>query len=82
MGLQRIVTYLNGQGYVNRQFAKTYVRALVSKIEVGEKQIRISGPKDAIVHQAMSLDASGEFVPAFAQKWRTGEDSNPRPPDS
>lgn len=54
----------------NRQFAKAYVRTLVSKIEVGEKQIRISGPKDAIAHQAMSFAESGELVPAFAQEWR------------
>ena len=60
----------------NRQFAKAYVRTLVSKIEVGEKEIRISGPKDAIAHQAMSFAASGELVPAFAQEWRTQEDSN------
>tara|TARA_R110002051_G_scaffold6798_5_gene32289 strand:+ start:9586 stop:9753 length:168 start_codon:yes stop_codon:yes gene_type:complete len=46
----------------------------VSKIEVGEKQIIISGPKDAIAHQAMSFAASGELVPAFAQEWRTVSD--------
>ncbi|WP_146617220.1 hypothetical protein, partial [Hyphomonas pacifica] len=54
----------------NRQLAKAYVRTLVSKIEVGEKQIRISGPKDGIAYQAMPYAVSGELVPAFAQEWR------------
>ncbi|HRJ19899.1 MAG TPA: recombinase family protein [Bryobacteraceae bacterium] len=61
---------------VNRGFAKAYVQALVSEISVSAREIRISGPKAALAHSAVVFAKKGELVPAFAQEWRTQEDSN------
>lgn len=60
----------------NRGFAKAYVQALVSEISVSAREIRISGPKAALVHSAAVFAKKGELVPAFAQEWRTQEDLN------
>ncbi len=60
----------------NRGFARAYVQALVSRIEVSEREIRISGPKAAIAHSAALFATKGELVPALAQEWRTRRDSN------
>ena len=66
----------------NPAFAKAYIKALVSNVSVGKEQIKISGPKVAPAMHAGHFAARGELVPGFAQEWRSGEDSNPRPLDS
>lgn len=63
----------------NPTFARTYIRALVSDVTVSDSEIRISGPKAALLHQAALFAAKGELVPSFAQDWRTRRDSNPWP---
>ena len=65
----------------NRQFAKAYVAALISKIEVGRSEIKIRGPKSALAHQATSFATKGELVHIFAQEWRPLQDSNLQPSD-
>ena len=60
----------------SRGFARAYVQALVSRIEVSDREIRISGPKAAIARSAALFAKKGELVPALAQEWRTRRDSN------
>lgn len=60
----------------NRGFARAYVQALISRIEVSDREIRISGPKAALAHGAALFAKKGELVPALAQEWRTQEDLN------
>ncbi len=66
----------------NRAFARAYIQALVSDVTVSDREIRISGPKAALLHQAALFAAKGELVPTFAKDWRARSDSNARPPDS
>src|SRR5262249_44410371 len=63
-------------------FHKAYLGSIVDRVEVDNHEIRIIGRKD-LVEQA--VQATGSPVPgvrSFVRKWRTGQDSNPRPPDS
>ncbi len=60
----------------NRAFARAYVQTIVSEVTVSDDEIRIKGPKAALIEQASLFAAKGELVPSFAQQWRTREDSN------
>jgi site-specific DNA recombinase len=60
----------------NPGFARAYLRSLISKIEVANDQITITGSKIALASQACAFAGSGELVPTFAQEWRTRKDSN------
>lgn len=60
----------------NRAFARAYVQTIISKVTVSDHEIRIKGPKAALVEQASMFAAKGELVPSFAQQWRTRKDSN------
>lgn len=60
----------------NRAFARANVQALVSDVTVSDREVRISGPKAALLHQTAMFAAKGELVPSFAQEWRTRKDSN------
>lgn len=55
----------------NRAFARAYVHGLVSSVTLGDHEIRIEGPKAALLAQTAAFAASGELVPGFAQEWRT-----------
>lgn len=55
----------------NRAFARAYVQTIVSEVTVTDDEIRIKGPKAALVEQASLFAAKGELVPSFAQQWRT-----------
>ena len=60
---------------------RRYVRGLVSDIILNREKAIITGPNSAI---AASV-TSGEFdspVLTSIREWRTGQDSNPRPPES
>lgn len=58
----------------NRAFARTYVGTIVSEVVVSDDEIRIKGPKAALVEQAMLYSAKAELVPSFAQQWRTSKE--------
>lgn len=60
----------------NRAFARAYIQTLVSEVTVSDREIRIKGPKAALIEQATLFTARGELVPSFAQQWRTRRDSN------
>lgn len=62
----------------NIAFRKAYLRMFVGMVEVGDEEIRISGPTDALVLALESADdLSAGVVPSFVQDWRPGRDSNP-----
>ena len=55
----------------NVAFRKAYLRMFVGTVEVGDEEIRISGPTDALVHALESADdLSAGMVPSFVQEWR------------
>lgn len=58
----------------NRAFARAYVQALISDVTVSDREVRISGPKAALLHQTAMFTAKGELVPSFAQVWRTSKE--------
>ncbi|WP_049779347.1 recombinase family protein [Rhodomicrobium vannielii] len=65
------------------EFRQAYARLLMREVLVKDKEIRITGSK-AILARAASGEP-GQTPPAvlsFVREWRTGEDSNSRPPDS
>ena len=64
----------NGDG----AFRKAYLRLFVERIEVDDREIRISGSKAALargVSEAASLRKGA--VPSFVADWRPSGDSNP-----
>jgi hypothetical protein len=50
----------------NPAFRKSYLRTFIKRVEVGEKEIRISGPKAALLS---GLAADTGAVPSFAPEW-------------
>jgi site-specific DNA recombinase len=61
---------------------KAWIGAIIDRIEVDEGTTRIMGRKD-VLEQAVTN--GGQITPGVrtcVPKWRTGEDSNSRPPDS
>jgi site-specific DNA recombinase len=59
-------------------FRKAYLGAILDRIEVDDRVIRIIGQKD-VLEQAVARD--GTFTPgvrSFVRNWRRGRDSNPR----
>jgi site-specific DNA recombinase len=63
-----------------RPLQRRYVHGLVSEIVVNSERAVISGPKEAV---AAAITAPDQFgVRTSVREWRTGQDSNPRPPDS
>src|SRR5207249_2844068 len=63
-------------------FRKAYLRAIVDRIEVDDGAIRIVGRKDVLEQAVLADGGPAPGVRSFVRKWRTGQDSNPRPPDS
>ena len=71
------------QGRDNPAFRRAYLRLMLDKVVVGKDEIRISGPKAVLAHQlSAEKPLPPSLVPTFVDGWRTGKDSNPRPPDS
>jgi site-specific DNA recombinase len=64
------------------QFRKAYVGAIVDRIEVDDHEVRIVGRKDVLAQAVMANGGPMPGVRSFVRSWRTGQDSNPRPPDS
>jgi site-specific DNA recombinase len=63
-------------------FRKAYIGAIVDRIEVDEQLVRIIGQKDALERGVLRHNSPNFGVRSFVRGWRTGKDSNPRPPDS
>ena len=56
-----------------------YVRLLVDRVEVGDRNIRISGPNSALQRALIASQTPGGMVPKAERKWRARLDSNQRP---
>jgi site-specific DNA recombinase len=63
-------------------FRKAYLGSIIDRVEVDDRQIRIVGRKDVLERAIAADGAPVSGVRSFVRKWRTGQDSNPRPPDS
>lgn len=63
------------------QQQRRYVQGLVSDIVVEHERIVMRGSKAAIA-SAISSKSGPDGVLTSIREWRTGQDSNPRPPDS
>ncbi len=60
---------------------KAYLRAVVSRIEVGDENIRIIGEKTSL-EKTVSTTLKGQIpVSSLVRKWCTQLDSNQWPPD-
>ena len=68
---------LRGQASAAR---RDYIRLLVDRVEVGHREIRISGSKAALSRAAIGTPP--HLVPKAERKWCTRNDSNVRPSDS
>jgi site-specific DNA recombinase len=63
-------------------FRKAYLGTIIDRVEVDDDKIRIAGRKDVLEQAALAGGGPVPGVRRFARNWRTGEDSNSRPPDS
>ena len=60
------------------KFRKAYLRAFVSRIEVDDGEVRLSGPKTALYRGAEDPESLRKGpVPSFDREWRPLGDSNP-----
>ena len=62
-------------------FRKTYLGSLADRVEVDDSEIRIVG-RNVLERAILANGVPVPGVRSFVRKWRTGEDSNSRPPDS
>ncbi len=61
---------------------RAYVRVFVDRIEVDDREIRLRGPKSALVNAIAGAaeHTAGEVLP-LVERWRPRRDSNARPQD-
>ncbi|MGE3702886.1 MAG: recombinase family protein, partial [Hyphomicrobiaceae bacterium] len=57
-------------------FRKAYLGALIDRVEVDDREIRIVGRKDVLEQAVLANDAPVPGVRSFVRKWRTRQDSN------
>ncbi len=54
----------------NARLRKGYMRQLVSRIEVGDREIRVSGPQSSLAEGVLDSGSNGAAgVPSFVQGW-------------
>ena len=58
---------------------KEYIHLLVDRVEVGDREVRITGRNAMLERAIMPSQTPGAPVPKAEQKWRARRDSNPRP---
>jgi site-specific DNA recombinase len=64
------------------EFRQAYARLLMREVTVKDREIRISGSKAALARAAsQGLGKTPPAVFSSVREWRTGKDSNSRPPD-
>ena len=61
---------------------QAYLRAVITRIEIGDTRIRIIGEKDALADAVSGRTAPAGLVRASVRKWRARRDSNSRPSGS
>jgi site-specific DNA recombinase len=63
----------------NGDYRRDHLRALVQRVEVDQKELRIMGSKSALLRAlvaASSAKTAGFGVPSSVPKWRARHDSN------
>lgn len=60
---------------------REYVHLLVDQVEVGDREICITGRKSTLERAVVGSQMAGAVVPKAERKWCARRDSNPRPPD-
>ena len=62
-------------------FRKNYVRMFIERVEVDDDEIRISGPKSALVGGLVesTIPDTRQGVPSFDKEWWARQDSNLQP---
>lgn len=67
-------------------YRRDHLRALAQRVEVDDAEARIMGSKSELLRTLVAAASGGKSaafgVHSSVLKWRTGEDSNSRPPDS
>ncbi|RSU46063.1 hypothetical protein BRX43_16760 [Sphingomonas sp. S-NIH.Pt15_0812] len=58
---------------------KEYIHLLVDRVEVGDREVRITGRNAMLERAIMASQTPGAAVPKAEQKWRARLDSNQRP---
>jgi site-specific DNA recombinase len=58
-------------------FRKAYLGAIVDRVEVEDRQIRIVGRKDVLEHAVLANGGPLPGVRSFVRKWRSLWESNP-----
>ena len=57
----------------NASLRKGYMRHLVSRVEVGDREIRISGPHASLADGELDSGSGAAGVPSFVQGWWTNQ---------
>lgn len=58
-------------------FRRAWLHLFVQRVTIGDREIRITGPKDSVFSMVTRDDPfSGPEVPSFAREWRARRDSN------
>ncbi|MGE0850611.1 MAG: hypothetical protein AB7O44_13450 [Hyphomicrobiaceae bacterium] len=55
-------------------FRKTYISAIVDRIEVDDDQVRIIGRKEVLEQAVRATMPAGPGVRSFVPKWRAAQD--------
>ena len=55
------------------------MRHLVSRVEVGDREIKISGPHASLADGVLDSGSGAAGVPSFVQGWWARQDSNLQP---
>ena len=58
---------------------KEYIHLLVDRVEVGNREVRITGRNAMLERAIIASQTPSAAVPKAEQKWRARRDSNPRP---
>ncbi|MBA4174759.1 MAG: recombinase family protein, partial [Hyphomicrobium sp.] len=57
-------------------FRRSYLRAVIDKVEVDDMEIRIHGRRTVLERLVMGGGAAPAGVPSFVREWRARKDSN------
>ena len=60
------------------EFRRSYLRAVIDNVEVGDDQIRIAGRKSELLRAVTEPQPAATAVPTYVRRWRRRWDSNPR----
>ena len=62
------------------EFRRSYLRAVIDNVEVGDDHIRIAGRKSELLRLVMEPQPATTADPTYVRRWRRDRDSNPGTP--